>query len=57
MKPVTQTLRAFIETDPPKAKGGGLKRKSPLADQKMEMAEIERAGARCMAVVWADADF
>jgi hypothetical protein len=42
MKPVTQMLRAFIETDPPKAKGAGLKRKSPLADQKMEMAEIER---------------
>jgi len=42
MKPVTQMLRAFIETDPPKAKGARLKRKSPLADQKMEMAEIER---------------
>jgi hypothetical protein len=42
MKPVTQMLRAFIETDAPKAKGAALKRKSPLADQKMEMAEIER---------------
>jgi hypothetical protein len=42
MKPVTQMLRSFIETDPPKAKRRGLQRKSPLADQTMEMAEIER---------------
>jgi hypothetical protein len=43
MKPVTQMLRAFIETDPPKAKGSGPKRSGgPLAAQRMEMAEIER---------------
>jgi len=43
MKPVTQMLRAFIETDPPNAKGSGLKRsRGPLAAQKMEMAEMER---------------
>ena len=42
MKPVTQMLRAFIETDAPKTKGPGPGRKSPLAAQKMEMADIER---------------
>jgi hypothetical protein len=43
MKPVTQMLRAFIETDPPKRKGSGPKRSGgPLAAQRMEMAEIER---------------
>jgi hypothetical protein len=43
MKPVTQMLRAFIETDAPKAKALGLKRSGgPLAAQRMEMAEIER---------------
>ena len=32
MKPVTQMLRAFIETDPPKAKGSGPNRsRGPLA--------------------------
>jgi hypothetical protein len=41
MKPVTQMLRAFIETDPPKTKGPG-RRKSPRAAQAMDMAEIER---------------
>ena len=45
MKPVTQMLRAFIETDPietnaPKTKRSG-RRKSPLAAQKMEMADIK----------------
>jgi hypothetical protein len=43
MKPVTQMLRAFIETDASKAKGSGPKRSGgPLAAQRMEMAEIER---------------
>ena len=42
MKPVTQMLRAYIETDAPKTRGSGSKRKSPLAAQKMEMAEIKR---------------
>ena len=43
MKPVTQMLRAFIETDPPKTKGPGPNRSGgPLAAQRMEMAEIER---------------
>ncbi len=42
MKPVTQMLRAFIETDAPKRKGPGRGRKSPLAAQKMEMADIQR---------------
>jgi hypothetical protein len=46
MKPVTQMLRAFIETDPietdaSKTKGSG-RRISPLAAQKMEMADIKR---------------
>ena len=43
MKPVTQMLRAFIETDSPRAKGSAPKRFGrPLAAQRMEMAEIER---------------
>src|SRR5271165_4407675 len=42
MKPVTQMLRAFIETDPPKTRGPGRRRKSERAAQKMEMEEIER---------------
>jgi hypothetical protein len=42
MKPVTQMLRAFIETDPPKRKGPGRRGKSPRDEQKIEMAEIER---------------
>jgi hypothetical protein len=42
MKPVTQMLRAFIETDPPKRKGPGRRGKSPRDEQRIEMAEIER---------------
>ena len=43
MKPVTQMLRAFIETDRPKAKRSEPKRSGgPLAAQRMEIAEIER---------------
>ena len=42
MKPVTQMLRAFIETDPPKTKGSGRRRQSQRQAQIMEMADIER---------------
>lgn len=42
MKPVTQMLRAFIETDPPRTKVQAGRRKSPRAAQTMEMGEIKR---------------